>query len=256
MTVGRSDLRYRSGFSLGEMLAAMVIASLVLTAVLSIYERAQRAASAMIERIDSPALADEVLQLMARDLDRTTGADEVTINIKNGVDNGFNRSQLIIRQIYHDAQGNEQTLYQITWQAGYDYESGSNGLILYRSYDGVLPEDKLFEEKRKTWEKGFPFVPVCRGVTFFQIEAYYDDRYMDQWAGLTLPQGVRVSLSWAAPDEAAKGVWVPSDDQKRVRTVAVDKSRIMKLDMSAMKDANESNTPKRSEPNVPTNMRR
>jgi hypothetical protein len=238
------------------MLAALVIGALVLTAILSIYARVQHVAAAVIEKVESPALADEVLQLIARDLDRTIGADGVTVEVRNGMDNGFSRAQLTIRQVYHDVQGNEQTLYQVIWQAGYDYDGGSNGLIIYRSYEGIVPEDKLFEEKRKAVEKNYPFVPVCRGVTFFRIEVPSEDKYVDQWSGSSLPPGVRVTLSFAAPYEAGKGTWAVSDDQKRVRTIAVDRTRTIKLDMSMMKDTNEPNAPRTSEPNVPQNIRR
>jgi hypothetical protein len=246
----------RPGYSLGEMLAAMVIAAAILTTILGIYGRVQQAGSAAIEKVESPALCDEVLQLIAKDLDRAIGADGVTIEVKNGSDNGFSRAQLTLRQVLHDAQGNDQTLYQIVWQAGYDYDSGSDGLIIYRSYEGVIPEDKLFEEKRELWEKNYPFVPVCRGITFFRIEVPTEDRYVDQWSGPALPAGLRVTLSSAEPYQAAKGAWTVPDEQKRVRTIAIDRTRVIRLDTSGMKDANEPNTPKMNEPNVPQNVRR
>jgi hypothetical protein len=240
------------------MLAALVIAAMVLTAVLGIYARVQQASSAVIERMDSPALGDEVLQLIARDLDRTIGADGVTVEVRNGIDDGLSRAQLTIRQVYRDAQGNDQTLYQIIWQAGRDYDSGATGLIIYRSYEGIVPEDKLFEEKRELWEKNYPFVPVCRGVTYFRIDVPTEDKYVDQWPAAALPSGVRVTLSLAQPYEAADGTWTVPDDQKRVRTIAIDRTRTVRVDMPATGDANEPNAPQttKSEPNAPRNTRR
>ncbi len=242
------------GYSLGEMLAALVIGALVLTAILGIYGRVQQAGNAVVERMDSPALGDEVLQLMTRDLDRTIGAEGVTIEVRNGVDDGFRRAQLTIRQVYRDAQGNDQTLYQIVWQAGRDYDGGAAGMILYRSYEGIIPEDKLFEEKRRDWEKELPFVPVCRGVTYFRIDVPTEDRYVDQWlAPSALPSGVRVTLSLAQPYEGGDGTWTVADDQKRIRTIAIDRTRTMKVDMPESRDANDPNVPqtRTSEPNAP-----
>ncbi len=253
-----SKMRHHLGYSLGEMLAALVIAAMVLTAILSIYGQVQQASSAVIARMDSPALGDEMLQLIARDLDRALGADGVTVEIANNTDGGFSRAQLAIRQIYHDAQGNEQTLFQIIWQAGDDYDTGSNRMILYRSYEGVIPEDRLFEDKRKLVEKNYPFVPVCRGVTYFRIEVPTPDKYVDQWSGSTLPPGVRVSLSLAEPYRATNGTWTVAPDQIQVRTIAVDRMRSIKVDMPGTKDANDPNAPKtvRNEPNAPQNARR
>jgi hypothetical protein len=260
MTSRRSDRRNREGFSLGEMLATLVISALMLTAVLGIYARTRRAADAVIAKIDAPALADETLQLIARDLDRMIGADGATIELRNGVDTGFSRAQLIIRQIFRDTQGNEQTLFRIVWQGTYDTEGGSTGLILYRSYEGVVPEDRLFEEKRKDLEKTYPFVPVCRGVTFFNIQALSEDgAYVDQWSNQTLPTGVRVSLSLATPYESAKGIWTVADEEKQVRTVAIDRTRTPKLDLNDANQpqaANAGNTSKPSEPNAPRSVRR
>ena len=241
------------------MLAALVIGALVLTAILSVYGRVQQASNAVIERMETPALGDEVLQLIARDLDRTIGAEGVTLEIRNGVDDGFRRAQLTIKQVYRDVQGNDQTLYQIVWQAARDYDSGATGMIFYRSYEGVIPEDKLFEEKRNEEEKYYPFVPICRGVTYFRIDVPVEDRYVDQWlAPSALPLGVRVTLSLARPYEGVDGTWSVPDEQKRVRTIAIDRTRTVKVDMPERGDANDPNVPqtRTSEPNAPRNTRR
>ncbi len=259
--IGRPAARSGRGYSLGEMLAALVIGAMVLTAILGVYGRVQQASQAVIARMDTPALAAEVLQLIARDLDRTIGADGVTIEIRNGIDDGFSRAQLTLRQIYHDAQGNEQTLYQIIWQAARDYDSGAAGLVVYRSYEGVIPEDKLFEEHRRAGEQNYPFVPICKGVTYFRVDVPTEDRYVDQWSGTTLPVGVRVSLSLAEPYEAANGLRTVPEDEIQTRTVALDRTRVQRVDMpeTGAGDANEPNAPATtmtSESNATRNTRR
>ena len=172
---------YRPGFSLGEMLATVIIGAMILTAILGIYGRANQAANAVLAKVESPAMASEVLQLIARDLDRTFGADDVVVQIRNGFDRGFPRAELVLRRVFHDKDTKEQVLEEITWRAAYDAEGSTPGLIIYRSREGMGREDKLPEDQRKDWEKSYPFVPICRGATFFQIQAYKGEEIVDQW---------------------------------------------------------------------------
>ena len=45
----------RPGWSLGEMLVALVIGAMVLTAILTVYSRANHAAEAVLRNIEAPA---------------------------------------------------------------------------------------------------------------------------------------------------------------------------------------------------------
>jgi hypothetical protein len=240
------------------MLAALVIAAMILTAVLSVYGRVQRAAQAVIEKVDRPALGDEVLQLIAKDLDRVIGAEGVTIEVRNGFDNGLSRAQLVIRQVFHDAQNAEQTLWQVVWQASYDYDSGTPGLVIYRSYEGVLPQDRLLDEKRELWEQNYPFIPICRGVTFFRIEVPVEDDFAEQWSGPSLPAGVKITLSFAAPSETGRGTFDVPDDQKVSRTIAIDRTRAIRLNTSDTEEPNNPTTanPATNDANTPRTIRR
>lgn len=225
--------RFHPGYSLGEMLAALVIGSLVLVSVLSIYGRANQASEAVARKIDSPALALEVLQLIAEDLDRLVGGANATIEIKNGLDNGFARAQLVLRRTFYDTQNQEQAFDEIIWRAGYDYESGVPGLVIYRSYSGLASEDKLLDSKRDTWEKNYPFVPICRGVTFFSIEVTNGERTSDTWSGPSLPPGVKVSLSFSRPYETVRGTLDVDESQKTSRTIAIDRTRTLRFAVPA-----------------------
>ncbi len=202
----------------------VIIGSMILVAILTIYNRANQAADAVIRKIDSPAWAREVLQLIAEDLGRALSADDVTLQIRNGSDKGFQRAELVLRRTYHDSENKEQTLEEITWRAGYDYEGTTPGLALYRSYQGVGPEDKLFDDNREDWEKSFPFVPICRGLTFFQIQACKGEDLLDQWPASPPPPGVKITLSFATPVEGVRGAYV-DDSDKISRTVALDPTR-------------------------------
>ncbi len=217
--------RFRAGYSLAEMLAAMVIAAMVLTAILGVYARANRAAQAVRAKMETPVLAAEVLQLIARDLDRIVGAEDVTIQIKNGFDNGFVSGQLVIRRAIRDIYNKEQVLEEIVWRSGYDFDSPTPGLVIYRSHEGVGLEDKLLDAKRADLESRYPLVPVCRGITYFKIEVPEGINLVDRWAEASLPPGVKVSLSFAEPYETVRGTLDVQEYERVSRTMAVDRTR-------------------------------
>jgi Tfp pilus assembly protein PilV len=226
--------RFRRGYSLGEMLAALVIGAMVLTAILGVYGRANRAAEAVLNKIETPALGAEVLQRIAEDLDRIIGADgNVTVQIRNGFDNGFVTAELIVRRTLTNAENKEQTLEEITWRGGYDYDSAVPGLVIYRSRSGVGLEDKLLDVKREKWESNYSFVPICRGVTYFRIEVPKGDGAVDRWSSPSPPPGVRVTLSFAKPYETVRGTLDVADEEKVGRTIAVDRIRTIRFGTAA-----------------------
>jgi hypothetical protein len=221
------------------LLAVVIIGALVLAAVLGVYGQVNRAAEAILTRIDSPSWAAEVLQLIAKDLDRALGAENVTLQIRNGLDNTFQRGELVLRRTYHDNENKEQTLEQITWRAGYDHEGSSPGLILYRSYEGIGQEDKLFDDERQEWEKLYPFVPICRGLMFFQVQAIQGDQLLDQWPTSAPPPGVKITISFGRPVETVRGIYEVAERDKITRTVAIDVTRKIAFTLTAGADANQ-----------------
>lgn len=243
-----------AGFSLGEMLVTVVIGGMLLTAVLGIYNRANRAAVAVLEKIDSPSLAAEVLQLIGEDIDRGFGADDMILQIRNGFDGGYVRSDLVLRRLYHDKDNKEQTLDEITWRAASD----GSGLVLYRSREGAGQEDKLLEDQREDWEKNYPFVPICRGLTFFQVQAVKGEELLDQWPPSAPPAGVKVTISFAEPYETIRGTRDVPEERKISRTFAVNAMRKIKFvtdpagDANAPDDANQSNLQERGDSDGPT----
>jgi len=232
-----------AGFSLGEMLAVVVIGAMILTAILGIYSRVNQAAEAVLQRIESPSLAAEVLERIAADIDRALGADDVVVQIRNGFDNGFPRAELVLRRVFHDKDNKEQVLEEITWRAGYDHEGDAPGLILYRSREGKGQEDKLLEDQREDWEKNYPFVPVCRGLTYFQVQAYKGDELVDQWPPSAPPAGVKITISFAETYETVRGTRDVPDEEKIERTVVVDAIRKIRFALDSSGDANDVTDP-------------
>jgi len=213
------------GFSLAEVLTALMIGSMVLVAVLGIYGRAERSAAAVTRRLDSLRLPSEVLQRIAEDLDGIMSDGSGTkITIENKFKNGFPTARLTITRTITDSRNNEQTLEKIIWQSSYDYESDIGGLILYRSHSGIELEDKLLDKNKEDWEREL-FVPICTGVTFFQIRVPRGETFLDRWTANLLPPGIEVAVSFAEPFKKVDGTLDVPDEEKNARTIAIDRTR-------------------------------
>ncbi len=237
----RFDERKRpGGFSLAELLAALMIGSMVLVAVLTVYGRADRAAAAVTRRLDESQLPGEVLQRIAEDLDRMVSPGSGTkITVANRYDEGYTAARLEITRTIIDDKNKEQLLEQIIWQSSYDVESALPGLVLYRSHSGISLEDKLLDSQRTDTEKLYPFVPICAGVTMFRIEIPQGEEFIDRWTGDTAPNGVRISLSFAEAVKAPDGTLEVPEELQIVRTMATDRTRKIKFNITPIADANE-----------------
>ncbi len=251
--------KHCKGFSLAEVIAALTVGSMILVAILSIYNRAEVSASAIIRKLDSTRLGAEVLQRIAEDLDRVVAAGKDTkITIANKFDNLYPTARLEILKTYYDRKNEKKTFEKIVWQSNYDYESFDEGLVLYRSYSGIGTEDKLLDEEKEDWEREL-FVPICSGVTFFKIQIpKYDltpvnqrqlsptgnnqseripdeelvpevEDFEDSWTAEALPAGVLVTISFAEPFKEIDGTFDVEEDQKVKRIIAIDRTRKIKF---------------------------
>jgi len=222
----------RKGFSLAEVLAALTIAAMILVAVLGIYSRAEHSATAAIRKLDSSRLPAEILQRIAEDLDKIIASDsETRITIENKFDKGLPTARLTIQKSIYDGKDDPQMFEEIIWQAGYDYDSGANGLALYRSHSGMALEDKLLDEKRKDWEKAYSLVPICTGVTFFKIQVPRGENFQDAWVSPSPPPGIKVTISFAQPFETVSGTLDVPEAEKIVRTIAIDRTRKLRFEI-------------------------
>ncbi len=221
-------LQRRLGFSLAEMLAALTIAAMVLVAVLAIYSRAETSAATITRKLDEFRLPSEVLQRIAEDLDRmvTPGSDTRVI-VENKIEKGYPTARLRILNTIYDGKNKKQTFEEITWQGSFDNDA--NGLVLYRSHTGIALEDKLLDEQRKSWEKGFSFVPVCTGVTFLKIQVPGGKDFLGKWTSSALPRGVVVTISFAEPFKTLQGTLDVPENEKTQRTITLDRTRKVKF---------------------------
>jgi len=223
----------RAGISLAEVLAALVIGAMVLVALLGVYNRAERANAAVNRKLDTSRLPGEILQRIAEDLDKliSPGA-ETRITIENKLSNGYAAAQLVLVRTIKDSKGKEQTLEEIIWRAAYDIESDMPGLVLYRGHSGMTLEDKLLEEQRAPWEKGYPLVPICSGVTHFEITIPSGTGFLSKWSGSSLPKGITVTISFAEPVETATGDFEIREEDKVSRTIAIDRTRRINFELA------------------------
>lgn len=222
------EFKRRRGFSLAEVLTALVIASMVLVTVLGIYSRAESVSATITRKLDNSRIPSEVLQRIAEDLDRIITADASTrITIANKLDSGYSTAQLTITKSIMDADNKAKIFENIVWQTSYDYETDS--LILYRQRTSEigLVEDKLLDEEKEKWEHAL-FVPICVGITYFKIEAINGGEYVDRWSGRP-PGGIEITISFAEPFETLDNSWEVYDEDKFIRTVAIDRSRKLKF---------------------------
>jgi prepilin-type N-terminal cleavage/methylation domain-containing protein len=222
--------RVLPGFSLAEVLAALTIGAMVLVAVLAIYNRAERSAAAVTRKLDGSRLPREILQRITEDLDSiiSSGSD-AKITIENKFEDLFAAAKLTITRTMHDSRDREQIFEEIVWQSSYDFESLTDGLVLYRSHSGITWEDKVLEKNKEDWEREL-FVPLCSGVTFFKISAVKGEEPVDRWSG-PLPPGIMVTISFAEPFKRVDGTMDVLDEEKIARTIAIDRTKKIKFEI-------------------------
>jgi prepilin-type N-terminal cleavage/methylation domain-containing protein len=234
--------RMSRGFSLAEVLAALTIGSMVMVAVLGIYRRAEKSVAAVTRRLDGSRLPGEVLQRIAEDLDNVvSSSSDVKITIDNKFENiapgvRVPAARLIITRTIEDSQDKEQIFKEITWQSSYDFLGASNTLTLYRSAGGLDMEDKVLEKYKDDFERE-AFVPICSGITFFNIGALAGREPIERWNG-TPPRGIVITISFAEPYKKADGTFDVPEEEKITRTIAVDRTRKIRFNISATEDEN------------------
>jgi len=227
----------RLAFTLAEILAALIVGSMILIVVLAIYSRAQDSANALTERMNASRLPSELLQRIAEDLDKATASGSNTkITLERKFQSGFSVLRFEIIRTVTDNKGGTQVLSKITWQSNLDPATGS--LIIYRSHSGLAMEDKLLGRQKQPWQRDV-FVPVCDGATLFKIRIPKGDDYLDRWTSDALPKAVVVTVSFAEPYKAVDGTWdVPAADAV-TRTIAIDRTRKIKFTLAKPESPNE-----------------
>ena len=244
------------GFSLAEAVVALTVSAMILVAIIDIYNRTQKTANAITRKIGENRLPREILQRITEDIDNIVGGSDTTITIENKTEShGFQTARLTITKNIYDDKNAQQTFEKIIWQANYDFDSPYPGLVLYRSRSGLNLEDKLLDEEKEKWQTEL-FIPVCSGLTMFKVQVLKEVKMetqpqeqlpgqllqnellateqpepelIDSWASSTLPKALVVTISFVEPFKSSAGVLDVFEDEKVVRTIAVDRSRTIKF---------------------------
>ncbi len=270
MKIIKRNFINKRGYSLAELLAALIISSMIIIAVFGIYGRLNKVSASVTGRLEKEQMPREVLQLICEDLERIlTDGRDTRISFRNKTDrSGTHSARLEIIKSIYDKDNNAQTFEQIIWQCSYDPDSSDKTMVLYRRHNGLALEDKLLDELKPVSEKQL-FIPVCSGVTFFSIENGAFDSgnpvttpdgkaiVNDNWSTAVLPQNIIATISFAEPVEVSPGLWQVPDSEKTTRVIALDRTRkitfkietkdINSIDMNqpsfklkSMKDSNQS----------------
>lgn len=221
----------QNGFTLLELMAALVIGTTVLVAVIGVYNQMQTSVQTIEKKLAGGGLGDEILQRIAEDIDKIVSplvgqAADTSISIKNKNDGTYNSAQMIITRTYYDNKNEKKTFEQIIWQSSYDFDA--NSLVLYRSHSGVVDEDLLLDYEKEDWEKEL-FIPISSGLTCFSIEVPKGDQMLNSWTSASLPRGVVITISFEQPYMNDEGLWEIDDNDRIIRTIAIDRAKLMKF---------------------------
>jgi prepilin-type N-terminal cleavage/methylation domain-containing protein len=221
-----NHIKSRFGFTLIETLVVMTMAAMILTATLLIYQRVRGSVVTLVGYMEQSRLEDEILQKIAEDIDRLAAPGfEATINFRNKLDNGYISGQLVLENSYYGKGDRKQTFEQIAWQTWYSPQD--DVLYLYRMHDGLNVEDKVLEKNPEDSLSAGLYIPVARGVTFFELRAQQGENILAAWTSDKLPRAVRVGISFAPLQELADGsVGIPEEDIT-YRTIAIDRTRLI-----------------------------
>lgn len=223
----------------------VIIGSMILVAMIGIYDRCAGSAAAVEEVLDASDLSYEILDRITEDLDDLIAPRrDVKVFVENKLDHGLPSARLTIEKSIVDDNNRQQKLERIIWQSSYDESIGA--MVLYRSHGGLAAEDKLLDRAKPQWQREL-FVPVCEGLTFFKLQVPRGERLYDRWTTSTLPNGVIVTISFAEPFKTTTGALDVPDHRKITRTVAVDRTRKIGFLYALPTDQNEPP----AEPNLP-----
>ncbi|MCF7973402.1 MAG: type II secretion system GspH family protein [Phycisphaerae bacterium] len=221
----------RSGFTLTELMVAVVIAGMLLSVLLAISSQVQQSAASIEKNLNEFELIQEVLQLIAEDLDSKIDAQAGSrLIVFNRMEDGYPTAKMVITTTMKDEKYEDKIMEEIIWQANVDIRT--NRIVLYRSHSGKIQEDKLLDQRRDPGESLSPFIPVCGGLTAFRIEVRRGEDWTQQWASPQLPTGIRVIISDAPAEKSVQGEWEVPEEDLVIRTMAIDRTRELKFQVA------------------------
>jgi len=221
-------IKSRFAFTLVETLVVLMIAAMIVTSVMMIYQRVRGSAVTIMDYMYQTELQDEILQRIAEDIDRLAAPGfEASIKFVNKTFDGkYNGAQLILENNYYGRDDKKQTYEQIIWRAGYDSED--DAMILYRMHDGLNVEDKVLEKNADDSPSAGLFIPIASGVTFFELRTQQGQSILSAWTSEEkMPAAVQIGISFAPLEQWADGSISVPEESISYRTVAIDRTRMI-----------------------------
>ena len=212
-----------------------------ITTTLTIYSRVTKAAARVRQEIGSDNKGEEVLQLIAEDIDRmSVSGDETEISIDSKTQDGIFKSQMTMTSYIYDASNKQRVYEQVVWRSFFDEYDET--LYLYRAHGGIALEDTMLDKipnfrytddltktQEELQEMGKEmFVPICSGMSLFEFAIPSDDdedepRY--SWSSKAMPNVITVNISFAEPIEDVFGDFIIPPGKIYTRTIATNRLR-------------------------------
>ncbi|MCK4999631.1 MAG: hypothetical protein KAS23_08850 [Anaerohalosphaera sp.] len=224
----------RRAFTLVEMIAVVMMAAMIVVAILGVHYQITSAIASINERLNSDDISSEVLQRIAEDLDRLASPGfDTAVRTFNKFEGGYQKAQLVIENKIYGSDNKSKIFERVIWHSFYD--SFSETMTLYRSHGGIAMEDQLMdyamssatETSQASLQKAGqePCVPICEGLTYFEISAVSGTKVIANWSSTTLPTALLISVSFAEPIETVTGEFEIPLEEIYTRTVAIDRTR-------------------------------
>jgi len=139
---------------------------------------------------------------------------------------------LVLEKGYSDRAADDLPLEEIVWQSQVDV--GTDRIVLYRKHTGLILEDKLLDPKRDSVEASYPYIPLVGGLTAFRIRVPQGENWLDRWESEMLPTGIEVMIAQAQAEKSPLGVWEVAEKDQFIRTIAIDRTRIIKFSVEGV----------------------
>ncbi|AQQ72257.1 hypothetical protein SMSP2_02638 [Limihaloglobus sulfuriphilus] len=216
-------LRFR-GITMAELLAGLIISAMVVSTAVALYMNIQRSLRSIESEINKSSLSEEVMQLLAEDLDRIGSADfDVSLSLEKRQNNGYEIFKLEIKNLLYGSDNKPVEFETIIWQT--DYNIDTDKLILYRGRTGLGPEDPVLDTHAREYPENMIFVPVCDGITYFKLEVYNGQAFGDSWSGKTMPTGIRGEISFSDPIVGIDGSLQLLQEDIYTRMIALNREK-------------------------------
>ena len=126
------------------------------------------------------------------------------------------------------ANPKSQVFEEVIWQS--DYDPVEESIVLYRLHAGLNLEDKVTERYLLDKPKSETelFIPITTGITFFEITVPRGENELREWKTAAMPRAIRVTISFAQPQEDFSGEFILYDEDKMTRTIAIDRTRAIR----------------------------